>query len=88
MDWNLANNLIVSGGEDLKYKIWNHYGQQLFSSTPFDHPVTAVSWNTSGDMFAVGSYDTLKICDKLGVRKAQFMSWMEFFISYVKFFLF
>ena len=25
-DWNASNNLIISGGEDCKYKIWDSYG--------------------------------------------------------------
>eukprot|EP01116_Phalansterium_solitarium_P006632 TRINITY_DN1896_c0_g1_i1.p1 TRINITY_DN1896_c0_g1~~TRINITY_DN1896_c0_g1_i1.p1 ORF type:complete len:229 (+),score=80.75 TRINITY_DN1896_c0_g1_i1:153-839(+) len=36
VDWNPVNNLIVSCGEDCKYKIWDIYGRPLFSSTPAD----------------------------------------------------
>ncbi|TPX69276.1 hypothetical protein SpCBS45565_g02595 [Spizellomyces sp. 'palustris'] len=65
-DWNLVNGLILSAGEDRKYKVWDSFGRQLYSSNPHDHPVTSISWNPSGDLFAVGSYNSLRVCDKLG----------------------
>lgn len=67
VDWNLVNNLIVSGGEDRRYKVWNSYGQCLYTSAPHDHPITSISWSISGDVFAVGSYNLVRVCDKLGV---------------------
>jgi intraflagellar transport protein 80 len=27
IDWNPANNLIVSAGEDGKYRLWDNYGR-------------------------------------------------------------
>ncbi|KAI9202562.1 WD40-repeat-containing domain protein [Polychytrium aggregatum] len=66
VDWSRVSNLIVSGGEDRKYKVWDTYGRQIYSSTQQDHPTTSVSWAPSGEMFAVGSFNTLRICDKLG----------------------
>lgn len=32
LDWNPINNLIVSAGEDCRYKVWDSYGRQLYSS--------------------------------------------------------
>ncbi|KAJ3086032.1 Intraflagellar transport protein 80 [Quaeritorhiza haematococci] len=66
VDWNLANNLIVSGAEDRKYKVHDTYGRCLYSSMPHDHPITSVSWSPSGEMFAVGSFDVLRVCDRSG----------------------
>lgn len=66
VDWNPANGLIVSGGEDCKYKVWDSYGRSLFSSTHHDHPITSVSWAPDGDLFAIGSFNTLRLCDKSG----------------------
>ena len=66
VDWNLANGLICSAGEDRKYKLWDSFGRLLFSSSPHDHPITCVSWNSSGEMFAVGGFNLLRICDRLG----------------------
>ncbi|KAI9009520.1 WD40-repeat-containing domain protein [Gaertneriomyces semiglobifer] len=66
VDWSLVNGQILSAGEDKKYKVWDSFGRQLFSSGIQQHPITAVAWNPSGDMFAVGSYDYLRLCDALG----------------------
>ncbi|KAI9103258.1 WD40-repeat-containing domain protein [Phlyctochytrium arcticum] len=66
VDWNLVNGLILSAGEDKKYKVWDGFGRQLFSSSPNEYPITSIAWNPSGEMFAVGSYDSLRVCDKLG----------------------
>ncbi|KAJ3333732.1 Intraflagellar transport protein 80 [Blyttiomyces sp. JEL0837] len=66
VDWNLVNNMIISGGEDRRYKVWDSYGRPMFSSTPHDHPITSLAWNPSGEMFVLGSFNMLRICDKLG----------------------
>ena len=65
-DWNLSNNLIVSGGEDCVYKVWDSYGRLLYTSKPMEHFVTSVAWAPNGEHFAVGSYNMLKLCDKIG----------------------
>ncbi|XP_017875268.1 intraflagellar transport protein 80 homolog isoform X2 [Ceratina calcarata] len=64
--WSHAHGLVISGGEDCRYKVWDPNGTQLFSSNSGDHPVTALSWSYSGDYFAVGSFNTIKLCDKTG----------------------
>ncbi|GLG95764.1 F-box-like/WD repeat-containing protein ebi [Gryllus bimaculatus] len=64
--WNPSNNLIVSGGEDCRYKVWDTYGRQLYGSHPHDYPITALAWSPMGDLFAMGSYNTLRLCDKTG----------------------
>ncbi|KAH9277413.1 hypothetical protein BASA83_000284 [Batrachochytrium salamandrivorans] len=66
VDWSLVNNTILSAGEDRRYKIWDSFGRQIFASTPYDHPITAISWNPSGEIFAVGSFNMLRVCDKQG----------------------
>ncbi|EFC50188.1 hypothetical protein NAEGRDRAFT_77945 [Naegleria gruberi] len=66
VDWNPLTNMIVSGGEDGKYKVWDNFGRLLYTSTPFDYSITSVSWSPNGELFAVGSFNTLKICDKSG----------------------
>lgn len=67
-DWNAVNGLIVSAGEDCMYKVWDSFGRQLFQSAPFEAVVTSVAWSSNGQVFAVGSYDVLRLCDKTGVR--------------------
>ena len=118
-DWCPCTNLIVSGGEDSKYKVtmadrqagrggggeekekterkkcgfivfvilplpllvfvaicarlfvcaqvWDSFGACLFSSSPCEFAVTSVAWAPSGDFFAVGSFNSLALCDKTGV---------------------
>ncbi|CAK9809405.1 Intraflagellar transport protein 80 homolog [Anthophora plagiata] len=66
LSWCHTHGLIISGGEDCKYKVWDPNGTQLFSSSVGDHPITAISWSYSGDYFAVGSFNTIKLCDKTG----------------------
>jgi intraflagellar transport protein 80 len=58
--------LIVSCGEDCKYRVWDQYGRQLYSSLPYDHVVTSVRWSPNGEMFAVGAFEMLRLCDKTG----------------------
>ncbi|XP_029671491.1 intraflagellar transport protein 80 homolog [Formica exsecta] len=61
------NNLILSGSEDCRYKVWDaNNNQLLYSSGIGDYPVTAISWCSSGNYFAVGSFNTIKLCDKNG----------------------
>lgn len=66
-DWNPVNNLIVSGGEDCKYKVWDAFGRQLYQSFTGEHVITSVAWTPSGEHFAVGSFNRLELCDKTGV---------------------
>ena len=65
-DWNPANNLIISCGEDCKYRVWDQYGRQLYNSAPYDHVITSIKWAPNGDYFAVGSFEMLRLCDKSG----------------------
>ncbi|XP_018650441.1 putative wd40 repeat-containing [Schistosoma mansoni] len=66
VDWNVINNQLISASEDCKYKVWDSYGRLLYSSAPFEYPVTSISWSPDGQLFAVGSYATVVLCDKLG----------------------
>ncbi|ORZ38192.1 WD40-repeat-containing domain protein [Catenaria anguillulae PL171] len=64
--WNETTGLVVSGGEDKKYKVWDAFGRLLFSSQMLEHPVTSVAWTTAGDAFAVGTWNGVRVCDRLG----------------------
>ena len=66
VDWNPVNNLIISGGEDCRYKVWDSYGRQMYSSAPYDYAITSVAWAPNGETFAVGSFNQLRVCDKTG----------------------
>lgn len=69
VDWNLANNLIVSGGEDRKYRVWDTFGRQLYASAPHDQPITSVAWSPTGEFFAAGGFNCLRICDRIGASE-------------------
>lgn len=66
VDWNLANKLIISGGEDRKYKIWDQYGRNLYVSYPLNSVITSLSWASNGEYFAVGSYNSVRLCNQSG----------------------
>ncbi|ETO13836.1 hypothetical protein RFI_23533 [Reticulomyxa filosa] len=66
LDWNAQNQLIVTGGEDCCYRVWDEYGRMLYSSSTFSFPCTSVGWAPNGKYFAVGSHNLLLFCDRLG----------------------
>jgi len=66
VDWNHVNNLILSGAEDKRYKVWDTYGRLIYSSSSHEYPITAVSWTPDGEMFGIGSFNTLRLCDSSG----------------------
>jgi WD40 repeat protein len=47
--------------------VWDSYGRLLYNSQPHEHPITSVAWAPDGEIFAVGSFNTLRLCDKTGV---------------------
>lgn len=66
LSWNQCNDLIVTGGEDCRYKVWDTIGNQLYNSGVNEHPITSVNWCNSGNYFSIGSFNTVKLCDKTG----------------------
>lgn len=51
----------------LLLQVWDSYGRLLYNSQPHEHPITSVAWAPDGELFAVGSFHTLRLCDKTGV---------------------
>lgn len=66
VDWSPSNSLIISGGEDRKFKVWDSYGRSMFSSFLHDSPIASLAWSPDGELFAVGAFNTLRLCDKTG----------------------
>ncbi|KAI8462988.1 MAG: intraflagellar transport protein 80 [Monoraphidium minutum] len=66
LDWSPVSGLIVTGGEDCRYKVWDSYGRLLYASAPFDHAVTSVAWSPGGEAFAAGAFNTIALCDRMG----------------------
>lgn len=40
----------------------------MYSSAAHDYPITSLAWTPNGELFAVGSFNTLRLCDQAGVR--------------------
>ena len=66
VDWNRINNLIICGGEDRKYKIYNVQGLCLYASCPQTQVITSLSWSPNGELFAFGSFNMLGLCSQKG----------------------
>eukprot|EP01084_Bolivina_argentea_P287450 493246_1 len=66
LDWNAINNLLVTGGEDCYYRIWDEFGRLIYSSKIFNYPITTVSWAPNGKYFGIGSYNIALLCDYQG----------------------
>lgn len=66
VDWNAGNGLIISGGEDRKYKVWDSYGRNVYTSMLHDCSIVSIAWSPDGELFSVGGFNTLKLCDKAG----------------------
>lgn len=64
--WSSASELLVSGGEDCRYRVWDSNGRQMFSSMLHDNHIVSLAWSPAGDLFAVGSYNTLRLCNYSG----------------------
>ncbi|KAK9510933.1 hypothetical protein O3M35_005605 [Rhynocoris fuscipes] len=64
--WDHVNGKIISGGEDCRYKVWDSYGALIFTSMLHEQPITSLAWSPSGELFAVGSFNTLRLCDNSG----------------------
>eukprot|EP00484_Ammonia_sp_Unknown_P024564 CAMPEP_0197028854 /NCGR_PEP_ID=MMETSP1384-20130603/8445_1 /TAXON_ID=29189 /ORGANISM="Ammonia sp." /LENGTH=824 /DNA_ID=CAMNT_0042457919 /DNA_START=11 /DNA_END=2485 /DNA_ORIENTATION=+ len=66
LDWNPINNVLITGGEDCHYRIWDEFGRLIYCSKVFNYPITALSWSSNGKYFAVGSYNLALLCDAQG----------------------
>ena len=66
VDWNTINNLIICGGEDCCYHVFDSCGVRLYQSEENNYVITSVSWRPNGTLFAVGSYKSIRLCDWRG----------------------
>lgn len=66
VDWSPVNQRIATCGEDCRFKVWDELGRLVFASQIFSQPVTAVSWSPNGQVFAAGSFGTLRLIDATG----------------------
>lgn len=47
-------------------QVWDTFGRCLYSSRAMEQAVTSLGWSPSGGVFAVGSFNTLTLCDRMG----------------------
>jgi intraflagellar transport protein 80 len=66
VDWSNKSGLIICGGEDCKFRVFDSLGVALFVSETMNHPATSVAWLPTGEAFVVGSFDTIYFCGKGG----------------------
>ncbi|KAL3133954.1 Intraflagellar transport protein 80 [Trebouxia sp. C0010 RCD-2024] len=65
-DWSSVNDLIISGAEDCRYKVWDTLGRLLYQSAPLLSTVTALAWSPTAEVFTVGTYNSLLLCHASG----------------------
>lgn len=58
---------ILSRSFALLFQVWDSFGRQLYSSQLHEHPILSLAWSPDGSLFAVGSFNTLRLCDNAGV---------------------
>jgi len=62
-----ANDIIASGGEDGKYKLWDRFGRQLYSSPNMtNQPITAIAFSPNNSTLLVGTFGMVLLCDQSG----------------------
>ena len=66
LDWNKSNNLIISGGEDCCYRVFNELGVLLYVSSRCTGAITSLAWNPRGQAFAVGTFNMIILCNQHG----------------------
>ncbi|KAH8271674.1 hypothetical protein KR044_000925 [Drosophila immigrans] len=66
LSWSAQSNIIASGGEDFRFKIWDAQGAHLFSSAAEEYAITSVAFNPEKDYLLVGTFNMLKLCHSTG----------------------
>ncbi|BFF95724.1 intraflagellar transport protein 80 homolog [Drosophila madeirensis] len=66
LSWSAQSNIIASGGEDFRFKIWDAQGANLFTSAAEEYAITSVAFNPEKDFLLVGTFNMLKLCHSTG----------------------
>lgn len=66
IDWSLINNRILTVSEDGRVKIWEPDGRLLYFSGSHASPITSIRWSPDGELFAVSTFNSIKLHDSLG----------------------
>lgn len=65
-DWSRMNRHIITGAEDGRYRVWDEHRRMIYNSAAGEYPVTSVRYVAHGNMFAVGSFEHVRVCDQTG----------------------
>ncbi|XP_016963180.1 intraflagellar transport protein 80 homolog [Drosophila biarmipes] len=66
LSWSTQSNVIASGGEDFRFKIWDAQGANLFTSAAEEYAITSVAFNPEKEFLLVGTFNLLKLCHSNG----------------------
>lgn len=65
LSWG-GNDVIASGGEDGRYKLWDTFGRILYQSKPSQFPITEISFSPTAEFLLIGTFGQIKLCDQSG----------------------
>ena len=66
-------------------QVWDSYGRNLYTSVLHDSPIASLSWAPNGEMFAVGAFNAIRLCDRTGVSLVCTLSNLHTLFLYVEF---
>lgn len=66
LDWSRGTDLIVCGGENCRYIIYDKEGHTLFTSELLSDPILSLTWSPNGDLFTVGYFGKILLSNQMG----------------------
>lgn len=74
VDWHTHRDLIVSGGEDKKYKVWDSFGRLIYASPATGNVITSVKWSPQSTIFAIGSLNSVRVSNAYGYSYKSYLN--------------